>query len=360
MSLSAVITGAQEGRFIEIKKLALPQISDDQILIRSVAFAINPTDIKHIQYGMAKTGAIAGSDVSGIVEEVGKNVKGFAKGDHVSTFMRGSVSTERGAFAQYVIGEPGNTLKYQSLKDSQLPAGAHSHGPIDTFEAAASVTLGLVCLGVSFSHSLAINEKDAAKKAILIWGGASSTGVLAIQIAKKMYGLQVITTASAKHHDFLRSLGADAVFDYHDQNVVENIRKHAAGSIAYGLDIISIPETLQMVYDASSGSEKVVIDNLLALDLSAITTDPSRDAAIVRTLGYSSLGEDLQFGPVLFKSGPAMREAFGHFWSRLPEFLPTLVTNNLRVLAPGLETANDALQWMKEERASGEKTVWRY
>lgn len=66
----------------------------------------------------------------------------------------------------------------------------------------------------------------ADKKSILIWGAASSIGTAGVQIAKSM-GLTVYATASPKHHDYLKKLGAAKVFDYHEDDVAATIVKAA-------------------------------------------------------------------------------------------------------------------------------------
>ena len=60
------------------------------------------------------------------------------------------------------------------------------------------------------------------KQAVLVWGGASSVGTFAVQTAKSM-GFTVYTTASPKNHEYLKKLGADAVFDYKASDVVSQI-----------------------------------------------------------------------------------------------------------------------------------------
>ena len=60
------------------------------------------------------------------------------------------------------------------------------------------------------------------KQAVLIWGSASSVGTFAVQSAKSM-GFTVYTTANPKHHDYLKKLGADVVFDYKASDVVSQI-----------------------------------------------------------------------------------------------------------------------------------------
>lgn len=121
-------------------------------------------------------------------------------------------------------------------------------GLIDTLKA-ASVNLGLATIGLSFNHNLSIkaDKKKKASQYILLWGGGTKTGIL-IQVTKLVYGLRVITTASPKHHDFLRSFGADAVFDYHDSDVVDQIKKVGGANIPYAFDMVLIDTSFQLIY----------------------------------------------------------------------------------------------------------------
>jgi NADPH:quinone reductase-like Zn-dependent oxidoreductase len=73
---------------------------------------------------------------------------------------------------------------------------------------------------------------------ILVWGGASSVGLYAVQLFK-FYGYKnIIVTASSRHHDMIRELGATATIDYNSDNVVEQIIDTAGGQIKYVLDCI--------------------------------------------------------------------------------------------------------------------------
>jgi NADPH:quinone reductase-like Zn-dependent oxidoreductase len=69
-----------------------------------------------------------------------------------------------------------------------------------------------------------VSEAKKTGQTILIWGGASSVGATAIQLAVAS-GLNVISTASVANHEFVKSLGADAVFDYRSPTVVDEIAK---------------------------------------------------------------------------------------------------------------------------------------
>ena len=66
---------------------------------------------------------------------------------------------------------------------------------------------------------------DDADSAILVWGGSSSVGQFAIQILRYYGYKNILATASQKHHEKLRILGAHQVFDYNNPDVVESILK---------------------------------------------------------------------------------------------------------------------------------------
>ena len=98
-------------------------------------------------------------------------------------------------------------------------------------------------------------------KTILIWGGASSVGSTAIQLAKGS-GLEVISTASKRNLGYVKALGAQNVLDYSEPTVVENIVGLLKGTEFVGAyDAISSPETLQATAEIVSrlGGGKIAI-----------------------------------------------------------------------------------------------------
>lgn len=364
--MKAAVVGDPVGdKMTDVKSVPFPKASSKELIIKLIAFAVNPTDWKHIKYSLGQVGAIAGSDVSGVVVSVGADVTGFLEGDYVSSCVRGNVSLDRGAFAEYVVAEPATTLKYDhaSISPAELSVGTHESSLINSFEGAASATLGLLTVSLSFGHSLKI-DFDASKnanRAILIWGGATATGILAIQLAKLVYGLKVYATASSTHHKFLKSLGADEVFDYSTPDVVEQIKSKANGLIKYALDTVSSHETYQATYDATEGSsECVCLDNLLMLTEKDLKTKADRKACFGATIGYVVTGEDAKLGSIVLKSSPELVKDYNHFWQQvLPKYLPQIRTNNLMVLPKGLESANEALQLNMEGKTKAAKAVWR-
>ena len=359
---AALLTGNPEHNWTEIKEIPQPKIRDDQILIKPIAYAANPTDWKHNSPEFA--GNVCGSDASGYVEEVGSKVTGFEVGDIVSVTMHGGYNKDNSAFAEYVAAVPGFTIKYDKniVKDAKLNVGDHKGGIITNFEQAASVTLGLSTVVLSFVGLMNINKNALANKgkSILIWGGATATGILAIQMAKMAFGLKVITTASRKNHDYLKGLGADVVFDYNDFNVVEAIKSEAGDSIAYALDTVSSTYTFQQTYDATANSKHVELDNLLSLDKGQIMTDSSRSVSFHATSMYGATGDAYSIWGMDFPTNPDSTKKYLDYWfNELPQYIPKINSANLKVIKPGLESVNEALQLLYDNKVSGQKIVFR-
>ena len=124
-----------------------------------------------------------------------------------------------------------------------------------SFEEAAQLGVGpltaLQCLHQSLelpSPFEVIRPRDS-QRTILIWGGASSVGQYAIQFAK-LGGLRVLTTASPKNFGLVRGLGADDVFDYRDEGVVEKIRAATGNALDIAVDTVSEGKTAEQVTGA--------------------------------------------------------------------------------------------------------------
>jgi 2-desacetyl-2-hydroxyethyl bacteriochlorophyllide A dehydrogenase len=185
------------------KQVDLPEITDDQVLLEIHATSINPIDWK-LREGYLKEmlpfefPIILGWDASGIIKEVGKNVRNFQVGDRVFTRP---ATTRQGTYAEFVPVE-------QDLL-AKMPEDM-------SFEEAAAIPLaGLTawqCL-VDFGE---IKQGDK----VLIHAGAGGVGNYAIQIAKSK-GAFVATTASQENEEFVKSLGADQVIDYKNENFDE-------------------------------------------------------------------------------------------------------------------------------------------
>ena len=160
--------------------------------------------------------AVVGSDVAGIVAKVGSKVSGstaLKPGSRVLAFASAFYqhgSPDHGAFQKYTLAQSEGVI---ALPDA-LSFEKGAVFPLAVMTAlTAWTTIGI---------SLETKHTPQDKQAVLIWGGASSVGTFAIQSAKTL-GFTIYATASAKHHAYLKTLGAHAVFDYKSSDVVAQI-----------------------------------------------------------------------------------------------------------------------------------------
>jgi NADPH:quinone reductase-like Zn-dependent oxidoreductase len=119
-----------------------------------------------------------------------------------------------------------------------------------SFEEAAQLGIApftaLQCLHQTLELPSPFEAGSGLHRNILVWGGASSVGQYVIQFAK-LNGLRVTTTASPKNFDLVKGLGADEVFDYKDENVVEKIRTATGNTLDIAIDTISEGRTPEQV-----------------------------------------------------------------------------------------------------------------
>jgi NADPH:quinone reductase-like Zn-dependent oxidoreductase len=177
-----------------------PPVGPDVVLIRARATSVNPVDWK-IRKGFLQ-GAfphhlpiIPGWDVAGVVEAVGPAVRsGLKVGDEVYGYVRRD-DVQFGTAAQKVIA-PERTV---ARKPRSL-----------SFEEAAAVPLAGLTAYQCVVEALQVGKGDK----VLVHAAAGGVGQFAVQIAKAL-GAEVIGTASAKHHAYLRELGCARVIDYH-------------------------------------------------------------------------------------------------------------------------------------------------
>ena len=223
---------------LEIKPAPYTHPSDDEIVVKNHAVAINPLDwilqvAGSVAYRWIKLPFVLGTDVAGEVVEVGSAVTRFAVGDRVLGMAVGtdkdSNSPARGAFQTYTV-----VLE-------RLAAPIPSTMP---YENAVVLPLGLSTAACALfqSDQLALQHPSAdpapTGRTLIVWGGSTSVGSNAIQLAVAA-GYDVVTTASPRNFDYVRKLGADQVFDYRSPTVVPDIvqalrGKTLAGALAIG------------------------------------------------------------------------------------------------------------------------------
>ena len=161
-----------------------------------------------------------------------------------------------------------------------------------SFEEAATLGVGITTVGqalyMTLKFPLPVAEPSATPDSILIYGGSTATGTLAIQYAK-LSGLKVLTTCSPKNFGLVKSLGADAVFDYNEPDCAEKIRAYTEDSLYYVLDTISQEASFKICAGAlSSDSSK---HELHCVALLPVDTWPRKDVNARAILAYTTFGE---------------------------------------------------------------------
>jgi NADPH:quinone reductase-like Zn-dependent oxidoreductase len=199
---------------LEIRDLEMPEIGEDDVLVRTCATSLNPADwhftrgepqIARLQIGLRRPKvSVLGCDVAGWVEAVGGNVTGFAPGDEVF----GYPFPECGAFAEYV----------------RVPAAHLAPKPSSlSFEQAAAIPLA----ATTALQGLRDRGRLAAGQRVVIVGASGGVGHFAVQLAKSC-DAEVTAVCSTRNLDLVRDLGADHAIDYTAEDFT-------AGEVRYDL-----------------------------------------------------------------------------------------------------------------------------
>lgn len=210
--------------FIEFEK-EIPTATGRDLLVKIEAIAVNPVDYKvrgnSLKDRVQDQPKVIGWDAVGTVEAVGHDVTFFKKGDKV--YYAGDITRE------------GCNQEYQ-LVDERI-AG---HAPQKTsMEEAAAIPLTALTAWELFFNRMQLSPERDQGKSILIIGGAGGVGSIAIQIAKKVLGLQVIATASRPASvEWCRTMGADHVVNH--KSLVEEVRKAGFETVDFIADFVDI------------------------------------------------------------------------------------------------------------------------
>jgi NADPH:quinone reductase-like Zn-dependent oxidoreductase len=183
---------------IRVGDVATPEPGAGELLIRNHAAAVGPWDWKMLagRWSSMPFPHIIGVELAGVIETA-PDTSDYRPGDAVW----GRVD---GAYAEYAVSD-GESLV---LKPENI-----------SFEGAAA----LVVPGATAYEGIVERLELQSHESILITAAAGGVGGVAVQIAASI-GARVIAVASAVNHDYVRSLGASAAFDYHEEGWPEAVR----------------------------------------------------------------------------------------------------------------------------------------
>ncbi len=195
---------------LELRDIDKPEIADDEVLVRVRAAGVDrgvwhvmtglPYPIRLAGYGLrAPKTPVAGMDLAGVVEAVGKDVTRFQPGDEV-------FGIGKGTYAEYARA-PENKL-------APKPASL-------TFEQAAAVAIS----GLTALQGLRDHGHVQPGQKVLIIGASGGVGSYAVQLAKA-FGAEVAAVCSTTKVDLVRSLGADHVIDYTHDDFADGVHSY--------------------------------------------------------------------------------------------------------------------------------------
>jgi NADPH:quinone reductase-like Zn-dependent oxidoreductase len=195
---------------LELRDIDIPEIADEEVLVHVHAAGVG-RDVWHVMAGLpypirlagygfrVPKNPVIGSDMAGVVEAIGKNVSRFQPGDEVFGIGKGS-------YAEYVCAR----------EDKLAPKPANL-----TFEQAAVVAI----MGSTALQALRDHGKVRPGQEVLIIGASGGVGTYAVQIAKA-FGAHVTGVCSTTKVEMVRSIGADHVIDYTQEDFAEGDQRY--------------------------------------------------------------------------------------------------------------------------------------
>lgn len=317
----------------DIVEREIPSPEKGEVLIKNVVVSSNPKDWK-LPIWLPPYEGIEGNDVAGYVEAVGKEVTAFQKGDKVAAFSKMMTHDKYGAYAEYTIS-PVNTVFHL--------------GPKTSFEDASTLPLAYMTAAIGLFKRLELPLPDSAPHEqipLLIYGGSTTVGAFAIQLAK-FAGLYVVAIAG-KSKDLALAYGADEVIDYRGKSqdqLSEEIAKAVGGKIRYAYDVVSEGGTLETIANAfeTNGGKITYTLNYTEEQLAKLPSNITTS----RTMVGTAHAEDADFAQDYYeKAGKWLEEG---------KLKPMKVT----VVPGGLGGVAEGLRRLQENEVSGEKLVYR-
>lgn len=321
---------------IEVREAPYPTPQESELVIRARALAINPCDWAAQQLGPAlfpyiKFPFIVGEDIAGEVVETGSGITGFKVGDRV-------LALASSAFQTYAVAK--------EHMASLIP-------PTISYEVASVVPLALSTSIISLFHKdyLGLQYPSTnpvpTTKTLLIWGGSTSVGSIAIQAAVAA-GYEVISTASPKNFAYVKNLGASLVFDYTSPNIADDLTAAMKGrQCAGGMAIAGVVEGTR---NAAAEACSEVLARSEGTKLLALTMPPPpgiHPAVDAKFANAANFHQERELG-----------------FAVLRDWLPKALVQGTFVPAPdpvvvgeGLESVQAGLNRLREQGASAQKYV---
>jgi putative PIG3 family NAD(P)H quinone oxidoreductase len=211
MQMVIAITAPGGPEVLLPRQMPVPVPAEDEILIEVHAAGINRHDLNQRQRGPSEAHSdVPGLEVAGIVRGTGRRVTGWQEGDRVCAL------TDGGGYAQYAVANAGHAFAVRQEMD---------------FLQAAALPEALFTIWHNFFGLAALG----AGESVLLHGGTSGVGTIAIQLLTRLGHPVFATCGTPEKLVLAASLGAAAVFDYHHDDFAQGVLRATQGR---GVDVI--------------------------------------------------------------------------------------------------------------------------
>jgi NADPH:quinone reductase-like Zn-dependent oxidoreductase len=357
----------KQNKPLEVRSAPYTKPAANEIVIRAHAVAINPIDLvvqvaAKMAFGYVDNLHVLGNDVAGEVVEVGTGADAslFKLGDrvvgHAVSFDKRSKGASEGAFQEYVVlrcslaAKIPESLSYE--RACVLPLGLST---------AASALFQKDMLALAHPSASTITPQN---ETVVIWGGSTSVGTNAIQLALAA-GYEVITTTSPKNFAYAKAVGASQVFDYNDAAttalIIEALKgKACAGAVAIGTG--SLEACIDIV--AASSGKKFVAQLSMPLDMmSGMPGILGLVNAMVFWKGKMSVKAMVKGVSTKFVNGSDVmanevgKAVYTEFLGQALEAGTFVARPEPHVVGQGLDAVQEGFKYYRENKISASKVV---
>lgn len=197
-----------EPSVLQLEDVERPEPAPSEIVVSIRAASVNATDAKRRANGIGPLPKTTGSDFAGVIEAVGENVDRYECGDRVCGTGLHTNRFQQGSFAEYVAA-PTDIV-------APLPDGV-------SFEQGAAVAL----VGVTAWRAIVDHAALEPTETCLVHGGTGGVGHIAVQLASLLRATVVATAGSVDSRRAAERFGADAVFDYARDDLLDVVTARA-------------------------------------------------------------------------------------------------------------------------------------